>query len=106
MHAAGAAVAADQIICLKLRGRAVAAPDLGAHGLGVLREGDEFATIAHGHAGQGFGDRLEQRLQRVLRDELVGLKRHRPVVAGRDLGLRLWRPRDRAGAEAAARSAR
>ena len=36
-----------------------------------------------------FGDRLQQRLQRVLRDQLIGLERHRAIGAGGDVGLRL-----------------
>ena len=51
------------------------------------REGEQFAAIAYGHAGQRFRNRFEKRLKRVLRDELVGFERHRAVLAGGDFLL-------------------
>ena len=49
----------------------------------VLRERHELAAVAHRDARQRFGDRFQQRLERVLRDELIGLERQRAVVASR-----------------------
>src|SRR2546425_6604497 len=46
------------------------------------------AAVAYRHRAQPLGDRLQQGLQRVLRDELVRFQRHAPVAAGADLGAR------------------
>src|SRR3989442_10378888 len=48
----------------------------------------EPPTVAYRHRRQPLGDRLQQRLQRVLRDELVRFQGHAPVAAGADLGAR------------------
>ena len=55
----------------------------------VLRERKELAAVAHRHARQRLGHRFEQRLERVLRDELIGLERQRAVMVRRDLFLGL-----------------
>src|SRR6185436_7542294 len=73
-HRAAAAVAADQVLGSNLplrRPRGDASR--------ILLERLEFTAISH--RAQALGDRLEQRLERVLRDELVRLERHRAVVA-------------------------
>ena len=88
-HIARSAVAADEILRLQLHGRAVATLHARAHGPCVLLEIEKFASVAHIHAGQGLGDRLQQWLERVLRDQLVRLERHRAIGTRRNLGLRL-----------------
>ncbi len=84
-HGARATVAADEISRPQGFHRAVFLPDPGANAGRVLLEGKELAAVAHRHARQGLGHGLEQRLEGVLRHELVGLERHRAVVAGVDL---------------------
>ena len=88
-HRAVAAVAADQIIGLEFGHRTVLILDPRTDGMGVLFERHEFAAIPDVHTGYGFGDFLQQRLERVLRDKLIGLERHGAVIVRGDLGLRL-----------------
>ena len=85
---ARAAVAADEILRAELSG-AVRGFDLRPHAAGILCERDELASIPDVHTWQGLGHRLEQRLKRVLRDQLVGLERHRAICTGCDFRLRL-----------------
>src|SRR6266850_718880 len=87
-HGARAAVAAHHIRRADRAARAVRVLHArGDPGL-VLGKRLEPATVAYLHRGQPLGDRFQQRLQRVLRDELVRFQRHAPVAAGADLGAR------------------
>ena len=61
--------------------------DLRRDRLRVLPERQELAAVAHRHARQRLRHRFQQRLQRVLRDELIGLERQGAVMARRDLLL-------------------
>ena len=88
-HDARAAVAADEIARADLRRRAGAAPHVRRDGCRVLFEVEKLAAVANGYRGQSLRDRFEQRLERVLRDELIGLERQRAVVARGDFLARL-----------------
>ena len=88
-HGAGAAVAADEISRANFLDLAFDAAQARADAVAVLPQGDEFPPKPHPQAGNGFGDRLQQRLERILRDQLIGLERHRPVIAGAGLRPRL-----------------
>src|SRR5256885_4029389 len=87
-YGAPAAVAAHHIRRADRAARAVRVLD--AHGDDgiVLGKRLEPATVAYLYRGQPLGDRLQQRLQRVLRNELVRFQRHAPVAACADLGAR------------------
>ena len=88
-HRAGAAVAADEIGGAEARCAAVPIPHCRGDAFPVLFKGQELAAVAHGHARQRLGDGFQERLERVLRDELIRLERQRAVVAMVDLGPRL-----------------
>jgi hypothetical protein len=55
-------------------------PDRGDDRRFLLGKLQELGAVAHAHFGKPLGGRLQQRLQRVLRDELIGLERQRAVV--------------------------
>ena len=88
-HRAVAAVAADEIVGAQQALLAVGGPDAGGHALVVLVEVEELLPEAHRDAGRALGDAAQQRLERVLRDQLVGLQRQRAVVGLADAGLEL-----------------
>ena len=88
-HQAIAAVATDHV-CGTHRGRRVIAGlDLRRDRVLILSERHELAAVAHGDARQRLRDRLQQRLERVLRNELIGLERLRAVFGLGDPRLRL-----------------
>ena len=98
-HGAGSAVAADDELCRDGRDHARAVPYRGTRLAGILSQRQALAVEADGHAGQTLGLGLEQRLQGVLRNELVRLERQRAVRARRDLspGLghrRIFQPQE------------
>ena len=88
-HRAGAAVAADHIGRAHRFGRAVGIARGDGNAVRILRRRNEFAAVADRDAGQRLGHRLQQRLQRVLGNQLIGLERHGAVGAGRDRFARL-----------------
>jgi hypothetical protein len=89
-HGAVPAVAAHQVLRPDFQERPIRGPpDPGRHPVGVLLEGHQLVAVPHADRGQGFRLRLEERLQGVLGDELVGLQGEGSVVAGTDLGFRL-----------------
>jgi len=88
-HRAVAAIAAGQIERVDLGGLATEVADRGRDRACVLRKGEKLAAIAHGHARQAFRHLLEQRLDGVLRNELIGLERQAAVVRRSDLLLGL-----------------
>ena len=65
------------------------------HRVGLFAQREEFTAVPERHRGESLRFRLEQRLNRVLRDELIWLARHRAVVARRDLRLGLGHRRVR-----------
>ena len=102
-HGARAAIAADEVGGAELEN-----PAIGAHVRGdagpILLERQEIAAVAHAHAWQRLGHGFQQRLEGVLRDQLIRLERQGTVGAGVDAAA-LRPPTDREGAAAAARSA-
>ena len=88
-HRAGAAVAADEVGGADILRAAVVRLHPRGDAVFVLAQRQEFAAIAHGHRGKRFGHRLEKRLERVLRDQLIGFERQRAVIAGARLRPRL-----------------
>ncbi len=86
-HGAAAAVAADHILRRDVGDRAVLVLHPGGDGAFVLREGNQLAAIAHGHARQAFRHGFQQRLKRILRDQLIRFERPRAVVGLRDQRL-------------------
>ena len=82
---ARAAVAADEV-CRPNRTLAVGARDAGGDAGVVLVEVDELVPELDRHARRALGDAAQQRLERVLRNQLVGLERKRPVVGRPDPG--------------------
>ena len=84
---AAAAVAAGEIARGDV-GDAAGAANFRRDQIRVLGELQELGAVAHRHRRQRLRDRLEERLQRVLGNELVGLQRHRGPGRGRDLALR------------------
>ena len=84
-HQAAAAVAADHIGGAQRGQSAVAALDLRRDRALILLERHELAPVAHGDARQRLRDRFQQRLERVLRDELIGLERLVAVLGFCDL---------------------
>src|SRR5207249_3111061 len=87
-HHAPAAVAAHHIRRADRAARAVRVLHARGDPGFVLGKRLEPAAVAYRHRRQPLGDRLQQRLQRVLRDELVRFQGHAPVAAGADLGAR------------------
>ena len=71
---AGAAIAADQIVRADFVD-GTAALDARAHAAGVLLGAHELAAVTHVDRRHAVSHRLEQRLQRVLRNQLIGLER-------------------------------
>ena len=86
-HDARPAVAADEVLGLDL-GRLVPAFDRCRDRARILRERKKLAAVADLHRREFFHDRLQQRLERVLRNELIGLERLAAVVARRDQRFR------------------
>jgi len=94
-HRARAAVAAHQIVrgdAETLAGRGL---DLAANMIAGLRERDEFRPIPDADVGNAFRRGFEQRLQRVLGDDLIGLERQGAVVGDGDARLGLRHRRER-----------
>src|SRR5262249_39432209 len=87
-HHAAATIAANKTMRSKLRYR-VAHFYLRTHACGILLDSDELAAIAHVDRRQSLSNRLEQRFERVLGNQLVWLARQRAVGTGSNLGLRL-----------------
>jgi len=87
-HRARTTVATHQVRCADRAGRAIGVFHASAHPGGVLRKRFELTSVAQAHRGQLLGDGLQQRLQRVLRDELVRFQRQAAVVASTNLGAR------------------
>jgi hypothetical protein len=88
-HQTVAAVAADHVRGAQRGGGAVAPLDLRRDRILILLERHELATVADADARQRLSDRFQERLERVLRDELVGLEREAAVLGFGDLHLRL-----------------
>ena len=68
---------------------AVGLSDLRGHAVRLLGEGHEFMAELHRDVRDRLRHRLEQRLERVLRDDLIGLERQRAVRGGVAPGLGL-----------------
>ena len=86
-HHAGAAIAADQIGRADRRSHAGKILYRRGHGTRVLRERQQFVAVAYCYARQRLRHRFQQWLQRVLRDQLIGLERQRAVMRRGDLRL-------------------
>ncbi len=86
-HHAGAAVAADEIGRGDLRGLAGEVLHRRRDAVRILAERQQFMAEAHRNARQRLRHRFQERLERVLRDQLIGLERQRAVVGRRDLRL-------------------
>ena len=84
-HQAAAAVAADHIGGAQRGQSAVASLNLRRDRALILLERHELAPVAHRDARQRLRDRFQQRLERVLRDELIGLERLVAVLGFFDL---------------------
>ena len=80
-HGARPAIATDQVGAADSRGLPVAGAQGRGHAVGVLLERDQFVAKAHVDQGVFLCDRLEKRLQGVLRDQLVGLEWQHAIVA-------------------------
>jgi hypothetical protein len=68
---------------------AVGLSDLRGHAVRLFRERLELMAELHRDGRDRLGHRLEQRLERILRDDLIGLERHRAVGGGVAPGLGL-----------------
>src|SRR5262249_56782334 len=79
-HEAPPAVATDHIRGAQRGERAIAALDLRGHAILVLLEGDELATVAQRDGRQRLRDPFQERLERVLRDELIRFERLAAVL--------------------------
>ena len=73
-HRAGAAVAADEIAAAQLLARAGSGAGLHRHALVVLDEILQPAAVAHGDVGRRLRHLLQERLQLVLRHQLIRLQ--------------------------------
>ena len=82
-HRARATVAADEIS----GAHRLVAGEISRHAIRILCEGQQFMAEAHGNVRHLLGDRLQQWLERVLRDDLIGLERQGAIVARARLGL-------------------
>src|SRR5262245_13152841 len=96
-YQAVATVAANHVGGAQRGGGAVASSDLRRDRILILLERHELATVADTDARQSLSDRFQERLERVLRDELVGLERQAAVLGYGDLRLRLSDRRMRMG---------
>src|SRR6201984_3107877 len=79
-HKTGSAVAADQIGGRYFSGASVRRSKGPADTWSILFELHELGAIPNIHCRNSLSGALEHRLQRVLRNELVGLERHRAVI--------------------------
>ena len=86
-HHARPAVAADEIGRGDLRDLAVQILHGRRHAVGILAERQQLMAVAHRDARQRLRHRFQERLERVLRNQLVAFERQRAVVGRRDLGL-------------------
>src|ERR1700730_3515178 len=75
------AIASDHVPCSDLGRPAIRIPDVGVDAGSVLHKADQFASKADIRLRQAFDSRFQQRLERILRDELVRLKRQRAIIA-------------------------
>ena len=74
-HQAAAAVATHHVGGAQGGAGASALLDLRRHQHLILLESHELAAVTHRDARQCLRDRFQERLERVLRDELIGLER-------------------------------
>src|SRR5258708_24864837 len=74
-------IAADHVSCSDLGRPAIRILDVGVDAGSVLRKAYQFASKADIRLRQAFDSRFQQRFERVLRNELVRLKRQRAIVA-------------------------
>src|ERR1700719_4170177 len=81
---AGASIASNQVRRSNGRVRAVTCPDVRCHGIAILYEGLELAAEKHGYVWQRLYKRSEQRLERILRNQLIWFK-WATIVVHRDL---------------------
>ncbi len=85
-HGACAAIAAGEIARADGRGGAAGA-HARRHLVRRFDKVEKFGAVANRDARERLGDRFEERLQRVLRNELIGLERHLVVGRSRDQPL-------------------
>ena len=77
---APAAVATHEISGADVLGGAIAGFHACGDAFGVLPQREELAAEPHRDRGNRIGDGFQQRLERVLRDELIRLERQRPII--------------------------
>ena len=94
-HRAGAAVAAGQVVAAYGAGLAVGRAHGDGDAVGGLLVRHIFGRPVHGHGRQRLAFGLQQRLERVLRNELVGLQRNAAVIGRADVRFRLGHGRIR-----------
>ena len=94
-HRTGTAVATDEVGRANFFYFSPGAAQARGDALAVLPQAEKFPTEPHPHARNGLGNRLQQRLERVLRDQLIGLERQHAVVIGAGLRARLLNRRIR-----------
>ena len=82
-HRARATVAADEISGAH---RLVAGETTDTPSASCVKD-EQFTAEAHRDVRHLLGDRFQQRLERVLRDDLIGLERQGAIVEACDLGL-------------------
>ena len=102
---AGPAVAACEVAAAQRPLVAVDGAGVNRHAALVLVEVDQFAAVAHGDIGRPLGHFLQQRLELVLRDQLIRLEQPGAVGQLGDLLAtlrhgRVFQDRDRRIAEA------
>ena len=76
---AGSAVAAGEIAAAQGSLASIHGAGDNRYAVVVLGEVNEFAAVAHGDVRRPLGHFLEQRLELVLRDELIGFEKPRAV---------------------------
>ena len=84
-HPAGAAVAAHQIAGRAASRAAVKGARRHRHALGVLHEVHQLAAVADGDVGRRLRHLLQERLELVLRHQLIGFEQEAAVRALGDL---------------------
>ena len=93
-HRAGAAVAAHEIAAAQLLRHAGSGARLHRHALVVLGEVLQPAAVAHGDVGRRLRHLLQERLQLVLRHQLIGLQQQGAVRSSRRSACGAPPPRD------------
>ncbi len=75
-HHARSAVAADHVLRVDRDGLAVCLSDLRGNAAGLLAEHQQFVAEFHRQIWHPFGHGFQQRLKRILGNDLIGFERH------------------------------